>query len=41
MPRFSIFRFKKTAGVADYTKGITGVDTIAKSSPDKAINNAE
>ena len=37
----SIFRFKNTAGVADYTKGVTGVDSIAKSNPDKAINNAE
>ena len=37
----SLFRFKKTAGVADYTKGVTGVASLAKSNPDKAINNAE
>jgi len=42
IPKYhSIFRFKKTAGVADYTKGVDGVNSIAKSNPDKAINNAE
>jgi hypothetical protein len=37
----SIFRFKKTAHVGDFVKGVDGVLRIAKTTPSKAINNAE
>jgi hypothetical protein len=37
----SLFRFKKTAGVGDFVKGVDGVASIAQTTPDKAVNNAE
>jgi hypothetical protein len=37
----SLFRYKNTAGVSDYTKGVNGVASLASSNPDKAIDNAE
>jgi hypothetical protein len=39
--QFSLFRFEKTAGVDDIAKGVDGVASLAKSNPDKAVNNAE
>ena len=41
MRHSSIFRFEKTAGLSELAKGPKAVLSLAQSSPEKAIHNAE